>query len=79
MRGMSRHDLTTKGIPIINEFLGVMRRDERSGMGHTWLKGTTHRAHQANLATLGSHHSSDWDASSNAFNSDSDEVICIDE
>ena len=79
MQGMSHHDLTTKGIPIINEFLGVMRRDERSGVGHTWLKGTTHRACQANLATLGSHHSSDWDASSNAFNSDSDEVICIDE
>ena len=76
---MSRHDLTTKGIPIINEFLGVMCRYECSGMGHTWLKGMTHCAHQANLTTLGSHHSSDWDALSNAFNSNSDEVICIDE
>ena len=76
---MSHHDLTTKAIPIIDEFLGVMHQDEHSGVGHTWLKGRTCRAHQANLATLRLHHSSDWDVSSNAFNSDSDNPVCINE
>ena len=60
---MNQHDLTTKAMPVLEEFLRVMHRDECSGVGHMWPKG---KLHQANLVMLGSHHSSDWDFSSNA-------------
>ncbi len=55
-----------KAMLVVEEFLRVMHRDEWSGVGHTWPKGRLHHACQANLATLGSHHSSDWDYLSNA-------------
>ncbi len=66
MWGMNWHDLTTKAMPVVEEFLRVMHRDEQSSVGHTWPKGRSHHTHQANLVMLGSHHSSDWDYSSNA-------------
>ncbi|KAF8342172.1 uncharacterized protein EI90DRAFT_3116098 [Cantharellus anzutake] len=69
MRGMTWHDLTTKAMAVIEDFLRVMHRDEHSRLGHTWLKGRTRHTCQASLATLGSHHSSDWDGSSNVADS----------
>ncbi len=62
MCNMTRHELMRKAAPVVEEFLTVMCREEHSGLGHTWLKGKGYHACQANLATLGSHTSSDWDS-----------------
>ena len=61
---MNRYDLTTKAMPVVEELC--------IGMNAAVLVigglrvGKSHHTHQANLAMLGSHHSSDWDFSSNA-------------
>src|SRR6266436_1308663 len=72
MCNMTRHELMQKAAPVVEKFIMVMHREERSGMGHTWLKGNGYQAHQANLATLGSHTSSDWDSNGvdSSINSD---------
>ncbi|KAF8317842.1 uncharacterized protein EI90DRAFT_3021242 [Cantharellus anzutake] len=52
MQGMTRHDLMTKAMAVIEDFLRVMHWDEHSRLGHTWLKGITNKlSHSENLFT----------------------------
>src|SRR5258708_28149649 len=69
MCNMTRHELMQKAAPVVEKFIIVMHREECSRMGHTWLKCNGYQACQANLATLSSHTSSDWDSNSNGVDS----------